>query len=77
MLEELQEKGITDTTVIIRKGQLHKVKNRSGTGGDPGRVGAQKQKHVHSSTRSNLRSFYTNIDSFVNKREEFLKRIDH
>ena len=48
-------------------------------GGDPGRVGAQKQKHVHSSTRtcSNLRSFYTNIDSFVNKREEFLKRIDH
>ena len=52
---------------IIRKGQLYKVKKRSGTGGDPGRVGAQKQKHVHSSTRtcSNLRSFYTNIDSFV------------
>ena len=81
MLEELQEKGITNTTVIIRKGQLYKVKKkRSGTGGgDPGRVGAQKQKHAHSSTRtcSNLRSFYTNIDSFVNKREEFLKRIDH
>ena len=54
-------------------------KKRSGTGGDPGRVGAQKHKHVHSSTRtcSNLRSFYTNIDSFVNKLEEFLKRIDH
>ena len=28
MLEELQEKGITDTTVIIRRGQLHKVKKR-------------------------------------------------
>ena len=28
MLEELQEKGITDITVIIRKGQLHKVKKR-------------------------------------------------
>ena len=52
-------------------------KKRSGTGEDPGRVEAQKQKHVHSSTRtcSNLRSFYTNIDSFVNKREDFLMRI--
>ena len=28
MLEELQEKGMTDTTVIIRKGQPHKVKKR-------------------------------------------------
>ena len=28
MLEDLQEKGMTDTTVIIRKGQLHKVKKR-------------------------------------------------
>ena len=28
MLEDLQEKGMTDTTVIIRKGQLHKVKRR-------------------------------------------------
>ena len=35
MLEELREKGITDTTVIIRKGQLHKVKKeiRNGEGG--------------------------------------------
>ena len=52
-------------------------KTRSGTGRDSGRAGAQKQKYVHTTTRtcSNLRSFYTNIDSFVNKREEFLMRI--
>ena len=35
MLEELQEKGITDTTVIIRKGQLHKVKKEIRNGGRP------------------------------------------
>ena len=39
MLEELQEEGIavscTDTTVIIRKGQLHKVKKRYPEGGRP------------------------------------------
>ena len=48
-------------------------KTRSGTGGDSGRVGAQRQKYVHTTTRtcSNLRSFYTNVDSFVNKREEY------
>ena len=40
MLDEQQEKGIADTIVTIRKGQLHKVKKtRSGTGGDPGLVG--------------------------------------
>ena len=38
MLEELQEKGITDTTVIIRRGQLHKVKKR-----DPERVETQAE----------------------------------
>ena len=48
MLEEVLEKGITDTTVIIRKGQLHKVKIEIRKGErDPGRVGAQRQKHVH------------------------------
>ena len=35
MLEELQEKGITDTTVIIRKGQLYKVKKRDPERGRP------------------------------------------
>ena len=34
MLEELQEKGMTDTTVIIGKGQLHKV-NKIRNGGRP------------------------------------------
>ena len=28
MLEELQAKGMTDTTVMNRKGQLHKVKKQ-------------------------------------------------
>ena len=43
MLEERQEKGMNDTTVLIRKGQLHKVKNEIRNGGDPCRVGAQNR----------------------------------
>ena len=34
MLEELEEKEITDTTVIKRKGQLHKVKKRHSERGE-------------------------------------------
>ena len=52
MLEDLQDKGITDATIIIRKGQLHKVKKRDPEWGDPGLVGAKKQKYVHTTTRT-------------------------
>ena len=71
MLEELQEKGIRHNSHNTKRTVAQSEKKRSGTGGDPGRVGAHKQKHLHSSTCtcSNLRSFYTNIASFVNKRE--------
>ena len=77
MLAELEQKGEIETTVIIRRGRLLKEKERHGPAG-PRREGGRENANAQpqsTRTSSSLCSVCTNIDSFINKREEFLIRI--